>query len=105
MGGHRLAGLDAPEPGLFVPQVAETGDQHPLQGGLALLIRRRRFRRQFSGPGFELLPESQDGPERAGRQSLTPLAKPIARLRYQVLESRGPRQKLIYSAILLIAIF
>jgi hypothetical protein len=49
-GGHRFVGLDAPEPGVFVAQVAEAGDQQPFQGVLALLIRGGRGRRQGLGP-------------------------------------------------------
>ena len=43
IGGYRLVGLDPAEPGVLVPQIAETGDQHPFQGGLALLIGYRFF--------------------------------------------------------------
>ena len=54
-------GLDLAEPGVFVPQIAEAGDQHPFQGSLALFIRRRLFRRQLLGPGLQLLPEAKMG--------------------------------------------
>ncbi len=80
IGGHRLVGLDLTEPGVLVSQIAEAGDQHPLQGGLALLIRRRLCRRQFLGPGLELLPKARIGLKVRGTKPFPPLAKPIAGL-------------------------
>src|SRR5208337_2024910 len=89
MGGHRLVGLDLAEAGVLVAQIAETGDQHPLQGSLALPVGDRRLTPNLPGPGLQLLPEGQDGPQGPGHQTLALATEMIARLRNELVEGRG----------------